>query len=692
MRPFALHSAVVARDGTEVWYRGFAGTLAVVAVMALGACARRQAAPIGRPVAAAAADDERHRLGALEDANGDPVEEQARWRRIAEIEERAGNQDLAARAARRYVDSAAVTAALADPGTGGEAVRRFEEAVRFAIGLAGRRRDHGLLARVMTVAPDVAQAHKTEVRQAIRAGLWVDEDDRDRLLAWFADDLEIRARLEQRAWEPAKTGLSLEDLARLGPEADVLLEGRLDRALESGDRPYLRKLAGLILARDALNLRARVVVHLLDDAVSVDDALLQQAVGGPWNAGTAVARLGRLLRAQPGRTGVGLALAFRLLEAGLVADARLTIDRVPLAGASEEVRRTAAEIAALSAFGAGDLSAYRAFRAGTDAKGSRYLLEREISSMLPRNAPGPGAHVDDRLRALFAAPLGGREPAAHWAERVAADAEADRSARERAIGVLEGSGGTQPERVRALRRCLAERQATEMCRKRLRVLDALSPDEDDWEGHDEKELTPEVLGPAQDLATRTLAGLARSTAKTLAGLRPWIELLQVIALGSSEAGIRLRVLAAAAAGARADARALMEREQAVLSASVLLELQSVVEDGIETPPAGDAPLASSLGPAALTYVHRRWSGEAAAKAPEKKGGAGTGRDGDDDDRGEGGEDDGEDGEDGDRGGAPGRGARIGALERATAALAEGQHRKSRGGAGGPRPSGRGGRP
>jgi hypothetical protein len=281
---FALHSAAVARAGRDAWQREFSGALVVAAcAVALGACARQRPAAPASAVARAAPGDERQRLGAVDDASGEPAEEQGRWRRIAEVEERAGNATLAAEAARLYLDSAATTAALATS-PDASADKRLEEAATFVVGMAARHgAATGLLVRVVEVAPDVARAHRAELRAAIRAGIWFDDDARDRLLALFAGDVEMRARLRRQGWHRTTGDVSADELARLGPEAAELLVSRFDRVLEGGDRGELRKIAGLLLERDGLNLRARVTAHLLDDTRWFDDELLRQVLGSSWN-------------------------------------------------------------------------------------------------------------------------------------------------------------------------------------------------------------------------------------------------------------------------------------------------------------------------------------------------------------------------------------------------------------------------
>src|SRR3954451_16782110 len=138
-----------------------------------------------------------------------PSDEWARraWA-IAELEERAGNPDLAAAALSHGLDRTGVDAALGglteDPNRT-RAIALFEDVVRRAVAFAERTHDANLLLEALAWQPELIDKEAAALRDAVLArGYQVSPGLRERVRAAIGPPAAWRAFLEQE-WPPEPT-------------------------------------------------------------------------------------------------------------------------------------------------------------------------------------------------------------------------------------------------------------------------------------------------------------------------------------------------------------------------------------------------------------------------------------------------------------------------------------------------------
>ncbi len=500
---------------------------------------------------------------------------------IAELEERAGNPDLAAAALSHGLDRTGLEAALdaltEDPDRT-RAVSVFEEVVRRAVAFAERTHDANLLLEALAWQPELIDKEPAALRDAVLArGYQVSPGLRERVRAAIGTTAAWRAFLEQE-WPPEpppggqSPGPRIDDgLEALGELGVTILASRLSDALSDGDANAARRFADRIWSADRWNLKARVVRHLLDDrargvALSMEDIGL--VIDGAPSSGTVVVKLDKARKNRPDALGVSLAIAYSLEAVHLFADAQREAARVIGApAATAEQRATAQAVVLLSKLAIGSATEKEAIAwqnasgAGQSLSWVQRVLDRwRGSDYAP--ATGPVGALDRAvLTRVFADPFGPTTATlqTRWARRAALALDAP-ALRDRALVVLAKNNHDE---ARLIQSCIGSAVAFDECNERLTFLDELGDDEEGGSS-----APAEVLRRLTDLPAAGLASLAYGAGKDLAGLEPALDRLRNDRYDGTPGFIQLQIAVHLARRDWASARGAFARGGALLPLDV----------------------------------------------------------------------------------------------------------------------------
>ena len=592
----------------SLWGVALAAAAPAAAFAGAPPAASAPAAPASGPIA-----EQRLALYAAPPPGAPAGEAARRAFAIAELEERAGNPDLAAaaleRALRLTVVEAAIDALTGDPGKG-EASARFDEALSRALDYGKRTGDGHLVLAALRVAPEVAEREVEAVRAALLVGVnQVPSELHERVRAAAGTTPAWRAFLEE-AWPPDRAGADagLEGLGDLGAR---LLHERLSDAFQAGDVKAGRRLADRIWSADRWNLEARVVRHLLDDVqagVALTAADLASVVNPATIETRVVVRLDRVRAARPEAVGVSLAIAYRLQLVHLFADVQREAARVLASPrATAEERLTAQALDVLAKLEAGPAAEPEAIRWQKASGAERSLAWARV--VLDRPRPSDGRVTRQPLGALdravlarvFADPFGPTTAAlqSEWARRAAQALDAP-PLRNAALAVLAREDW---EAARLVKGCAETAVAFDECSKRLELLESLGgdDDDDDWGGAVEP---AEVLSRLADLPASRLEVLAGGAAKNLATLGPALARLRNDRYAGTPGFVHLELAVDLAQRDWAAARATFARGAALLPIDVRTSARLLLATRGARPAAASKAAHAKADPLALPTMPR----------------------------------------------------------------------------------------
>jgi hypothetical protein len=495
-----------------------------------------------------------------------------RWQALAALEEKAGNRDLATEAAEAWLNDVAVSllVGVLDGTTAPDgALDQLRGAVRLAVATGDRLVSPALVLRALTWAPEEMAREKPALTRALLRNAHPGvRPPLEKLLSIFAGQPVWHAYLSRWQTDEARsrsTPLSDQQLAPLADLGAVLLDERLTEALEQKDLARARRIAELLLAQDRWQLRARVLLHLLDDQTSGRSALTPADVAAAvatrqWQVSPVIVRLARAHAQKPEAAGVGLALGYRLLQGHLHEDARQLAHAVTRrSGLDPELRRTAEALGAWAALEAGELDAYQRWSQRSGGDRSRACVRQLLDLGRERRASGEQPRVVvQALKFLFAEVFGpaNRELQMTWAREAALADDPELSAR--AAAVLSE---TDPGAASSVQECRRQRASVADCRKRLETFDQL-------QGLAEDEGGPEDLAAALALAgpvnASWLSSLTASEAPGWTALGKYLERLPAGRYVGTPGFVLARLRVLLSAGQRARARALYTWQGAVL--------------------------------------------------------------------------------------------------------------------------------
>jgi hypothetical protein len=528
-----------------------------------------------------------------------PSDEWARraWA-IADLEERAGNPDLAAAALSRALQrtglEAAIDALTEDPDRT-RATSLFDEAVRRAVACAKRTRDANLLLEALAWQPDLIDKEPAAVSDAVLVeGYQVSLGLRERVRAALGTTPAWRAFLEQE-WPPepspgeAARGPRPDDgLEALGDLGVTILVARLSDALADGDANAVRRLADRIWSADRWNLKARIVRHLLDDigrgvGISLEDVGL--VLDGAPSSKTVVAKLDRVRMTRPDALGVSLAIAYSLEAVHLFADAQREATRVlgsPAATAEQRSTAQAVVILAKLATGPdaeGEAAAWqRASGAGQSLSWVQTILGRRGGWEFAAPKGPVGALDRTALERVFADPFGPTTASLQnrWARRAALALDVP-ELRDRALAVLAKNNR---DAARLIQSCIDAAVAFDECNERLDLLDDLDDEE-----RDVSPAPADVLRRLTDFPAARLASLAYADAKELARLEPALDRLRNDRYDGTPGFVQLQMAVHLARRDWGSARAAFARGGALLPLDVRTSIRLALagKDSRRTP-------------------------------------------------------------------------------------------------------------
>ena len=514
------------------------------------------------------------------------------WR-LADLEESAGNPDLAVRAEELALRNAGISAlidALTEDPKAPVSAARLHDAVLRAIARGDRAGAGSLVIDALTWEPAEAANHVDLVRRVVLPNAHnVPLDLRAQLRPALGTDPAWRAYLE-RQWNTEAPLIDDADLVKAGELGIEVLEERLSSALRDEDLTRALSLAEQLGHAEPQHLQGRIARLLLGDAQAAGLLTAKEAAAVLSEmpaSSTVIAKLLVLQKAHPDMLALTIALAYRLHTVHLFADARREIDRIARAPrASDELRATALEIGAFADLELRHDADVQRWSQSTGAERSLWFASRVIArrtNVAPYAASAwkpPTALEHAALRRIFSEPF---TPAlAQLQFQRATDAalglndREDHDQRERALAVLHASSRPAEQQLRV---CLATSVAADECKNRLLLLESLDAEEED----DDEDGARSVDDPAgaidrlPDLQASWLSTLAHSDPAKLSALEPKLARLRTERyLGTPD----LTNLEIAVACARRDwpaARAVLDRWGAVLSANEQLAIRLVID-------------------------------------------------------------------------------------------------------------------
>ncbi|MBI4511746.1 MAG: lasso peptide biosynthesis protein [Deltaproteobacteria bacterium] len=568
-----------------------------VALLVMGvACAAPRPVPSPRALTAEERDTARA-LGTVEAALPGAREETQRLRRLTELHVALGNREEAGEAVRSLVNRARVEAALSALGLGEpDATRSLDDAVDFAVGVAGKIRDHDLVLAAIGEPPPPGHRHAAAYRRAATTR-YVDAAEHD-VRALFQSDHEAAARREAAGY--GDSGLAIAELARLGPRFSPVLANRLDTALREGRVADLGPLAEALLKLDHWHVTARLVLLLLADQKRglLDGVDLRWSDLVPSSQVGTLVRLERARAGAKGAIGPATALAHQLIKAGLVGDAQVLLGAVGRQAESPLARETTRELVALCALTAFDRAPYDSWALASHGDRSSYLAEVE-AGLLVEGFPEPLKELARRARRKIVER--GFLVGSRWSllQATAAASGAPRALRAAAISELEETDqGMGPLLAQLLDRCVKERLNTEACEDLMNAAWHLEEGEDQGEELASAFKTLAAFGNTPSRWLRLIHGME---APNVAELAPWLEATTDTRLGVTEPHVVALALVDVARGNGAAVKERLHRDAPLLSLPWRLWLSLVADDLLASRIKGSEALAQSwLTPAWTT--------------------------------------------------------------------------------------------
>jgi len=489
-------------------------------------------------------------LGPIDDVLVPADDPRPRLRALRDLSDRLDNDEEALGASSELValSRQRLAIARAEGGDVAGAQRELDADVEAGVALAERRRAGWRVLAILAGKPTGERQRAAFLRAAL-AQTYLDDGDAAAALALARTPAE-RARLERLG---ADVEVPLDELVRLGPAMIDRLDARMVAAAGDGDLARAVAAARAVVAVDPLDVDARLLLAYDADRAAgrlAFDADVVRALVGSLQKPQAVAVVEHARRAAPRAGSLAVGAAWVLAGAGLPGDAWARL--APGGDLGRDLDLLRDDLRGLLALEAGDLAAYRSWRQRRAALRSPFVADVELRHRWAEKMPLQGEIADEAVRRAFAAGWPALRRGRGWglAEQVAADPDAARALRERAVDAV-----ADPHERAALRHCLAAALPRGACDTLRDDLDAI----DEGEGFADVVATVERLASVPGLADRWITAAAWAEGDELRRLAAPVRALEGTAPGLTE---RWAVMAMRVAIARGDVDEARRVEQA----------------------------------------------------------------------------------------------------------------------------------